>query len=135
MHPSFIQNQPFYDASWVRKSSKSSCRIAKEDEGLVCQRCLELIGWIYWSCSGGVYFSVGLFNTILFMFVFIICVYGTILFMFVFYGVCIFIVYKCFWFFSFFFIIFSIFLPFGCSMFGLLPTSERGQETPTSCSL
>ena len=50
MHPSFIQNQPFYDASWVRKSSKSSCRIAKEEEGLVWQRFLELIGWIYWSC-------------------------------------------------------------------------------------
>ena len=32
LHPSFIQNQPFYDASLVRKSFKSSCRIAKEDE-------------------------------------------------------------------------------------------------------
>ena len=34
-------------------------------------------------------------------------------------------------FFSFFFIFFSIYLLFGCSMFGFLPTSERGQETPT----
>ena len=37
--------------------------------------------------------------------------------------------------FSFFFIVFSIYLPFGCSMFGFLPTSERGQETPTSWPL
>ena len=51
------------------------------------------------SSSSGVYFSVGLYNTILFMFVFIVCVYDTILFMFVFYGVCIFIVFKCFVFF------------------------------------
>ena len=36
-----------------------------------------------------------------------------------------------FFFFSFFFIFFSIYLLFGCSMFGFLPTSERGQETPT----
>ena len=33
--------------------------------------------------------------------------------------------------FSFFFIFFFIYLLFGCSMFGFLPTSERGQETPT----
>ena len=32
--------------------------------------------------------------------------------------------------FSFFFIFFSIYLLFGCSMFGFRPTSERGQETP-----
>jgi hypothetical protein len=32
---------------------------------------------------------------------------------------------------SFFFIFFFIYLLFGCSMFGFLPTSERGQETPT----
>ena len=33
--------------------------------------------------------------------------------------------------FSLFFIFFFIYLLFGCSMFGFLPTSERGQETPT----
>ena len=71
------------------------------------------------SSSSGFYFSVG-DDTIMFMFdicnVFINSVQMLLLF-------------------SFFFIIFSIYLLFGCSMFGFLPTSERGQETPTSWPL
>ena len=72
------------------------------------------------SSSSGFYFSVG---------------DDTILFMFDIYNVFILILYKCFFFFLFFFIFFSIYLLFGCSLFWFLPTSERGQETPTSWPL
>ena len=43
--------------------------------------------------------------------------------------------YKCFFVLFFFFIILSINLPVDFSMFEFIPTSEKGQETPTSWPL
>ena len=66
--------------------------------------------------SSGFYFSVG-DDTILVYIWYLLCIYFNIV--------------QMFFLFSLFFIFFFIYLLFGCSMFGFLPTSERGQETPT----